>query len=229
MSRIVEFEKVGKRYGSGASGEPESAALSSVDLEIEEGDFVALVGPSGSGKTTLLNIAGALDSPSSGRARICGRDPSGLSDRELARLRNEELGFVFQSFNLLPALTVFENVELPLRLSRKWRGRRAEKEAIEELIAAVGLGGFASRFPRQLSGGQRQRAAVARALAGRPALVIADEPTANLDHLRGEEVMALMRSLNAERGTTFLYSTHDPAMMAFAARTVRLVDGEIES
>jgi len=185
------------------------------------------VGPSGSGKTSLLNIAGALDRPSAGRVLVVGRELSELKDSELARLRNEALGFVFQSFNLVPALTLAENVELPLRLSSKWRGRKAEAPAIAELIEAVGLAGLEGRFPRQLSGGQRQRVAVARALAGRPALVLADEPTANLDSRTGESLMGLMRELNERRGATFLFSTHDPAMMSHASRIIRLVDGRI--
>jgi ABC-type antimicrobial peptide transport system, ATPase component len=238
MSPIVQFEGVSKSYseskgrnarrGEAARAVATAAALSSIDLSIGEGEFVALVGPSGSGKTTLLNIAGALDEPSSGKALVCGAELAGLGDRARARLRNEELGFVFQSFNLIPALTVAENVELPLRLSSKWRGRRAEAAAIAELIAAVGLSGLESRFPPELSGGQRQRVAVARALAAKPRLVLADEPTANLDRRTGESLMALMRGLNAERGVTFLFSTHDPAMMAYASRLVRLADGRIE-
>ena len=229
MSAILEFVDVCKSYSPGGNGRAEAApaALSRVDLSIAEGEFVALVGPSGSGKTSLLNIAGALDKPSSGSVLVCGRDPSKLKDRELARLRNESLGFVFQSFNLIPALTVAENVEIPLRLSPKWRGRKAEAPAIAELLRAVGLEGLASRFPRELSGGQRQRVAVARALAGRPRLILADEPTANLDHRTGEALMELMRSLNAQKGLTFLFSTHDPAMMAHASRILRLVDGSI--
>jgi putative ABC transport system ATP-binding protein len=226
MSPIVEFRGVNKRYEQ-ARGDAGRAALAGVDAAIEGGEFVALAGPSGSGKTTFLNLAGALDRPSSGSVRLGGRELSSLGDRELARLRNEELGFVFQSFNLVPSLTAFENVELPLRLSDKWRGRRAERGTVEELIAAVGLAGLEGRFPRELSGGQRQRVAVARALAGRPRLVLADEPTANLDHRMGSELMRLMKSLNAERGVTFLFSTHDPAMMAEASRTIRLVDGSI--
>jgi putative ABC transport system ATP-binding protein len=227
MSSIVEFKGVSKSYSTGG-GVRGTAALSLVDLSIEEGEFVALVGPSGSGKTSLLNIAGALDRPSAGTVLIRGRELSGLGDGELARLRNETLGFVFQSFNLVPSLTVAENVELPLRLSSKWRGRKAEGPAIAGLLDAVGLGDLAARFPRELSGGQRQRVAVARALAGRPALVLADEPTANLDRRTGESLMELMRALNAQRGATFLFSTHDPAMMAHASRIVRLADGRIE-
>jgi putative ABC transport system ATP-binding protein len=226
MEPIIELAKIRKVYPSGAG---EAVALDSVDLVVERGEFMALAGPSGSGKTSLLDIAGALDEPSSGRVRVAGRDLAGLRDRELARMRNECIGFVFQSFNLVPSLTVAENVELPLRLSGKWRGRRLEARSTGELLEAVGLAELASRLPGQLSGGQRQRVAVARALAARPELVLADEPTANLDSKTGKAVVELMKSLNARYGTTFLFSTHDPAVMAEAARLVRLSDGKIVS
>jgi putative ABC transport system ATP-binding protein len=226
MEPIIELAKIRKVYPSGGG---EAVALDSVDLIVERGDFIALAGPSGSGKTSLLDIAGALDEPSSGRVRVAGRNLGGLGDRELARMRNECIGFVFQSFNLVHSLTVAENVELPLRLSRKWRGGRREAESTGELLEAVGLDGLASRLPGQLSGGQRQRVAVARALAARPELVLADEPTANLDSKTGRAVIELMKSLNARYGTTFLFSTHDPAVMGEAARLVRLSDGRIVS
>jgi len=225
MDSVIEMAEVGKDYELGSS---RMRALAGISLKVGSGEFVALAGPSGSGKTTLLNIAGALDRPSSGSVEIGGRNLAGLGDRELARLRNESLGFVFQSFNLVPALTVAENVELPLRLSGKWRGRRAEAAGLEELIAAVGLAGLGKRFPRELSGGQRQRVAVARALAARPRLVLADEPTANLDSATGASVVDLMKSLNVQRGVTFVISTHDPAVMARTRRLVRLVDGRVE-
>jgi len=226
MEPIIELAKIRKVYPSGGG---EAVALDSVDLVVGRGEFVALAGPSGSGKTSLLDIAGALDEPSSGRVRVAGRDLGGLGDRELARMRNECIGFVFQSFNLVPSLTVAENVELPLRLSSKWRGRGPEARPIAELLEAVGLEGLASRLPGQLSGGQRQRVAVARALAARPELVLADEPTANLDSKMGRAVVELMKSLNARYGTTFLFSTHDPAVMGEAARLVRLSDGRVVS
>jgi putative ABC transport system ATP-binding protein len=224
MDSIVQMAEVEKSYELGSS---RARALGGVSLEIGRGEFVALAGPSGSGKTTLLNLAGALDRPSAGSVRIEGRELAGLGDKGLAELRNESIGFIFQSFNLVPALTVAENVELPLRLSRKWKGRRAEAADLAALIAAVGLEGFEGRFPRELSGGQRQRVAVARALAARPALVLADEPTANLDSATGAAVVELMKSLNAERGVTFLISTHDASVMAKARRLVRLVDGMV--
>lgn len=224
MDSVIEMAEVEKDYELGSS---RMRALAGISLSIGAGEFVALAGPSGSGKTTLLNIAGALDRPSSGRVEIGGKSLAGLGDKELARLRNECLGFVFQSFNLVPALTVAENVELPLRLSGKWRGRRTEADGLEALIAAVGLAGLGKRFPRELSGGQRQRVAVARALAARPRLILADEPTANLDSATGASVVDLMRSLNARQGVTFVISTHDPAVMARARRLVRLVDGRV--
>jgi putative ABC transport system ATP-binding protein len=199
--------------------------LAGVSLGIGKGEFIALAGPSGSGKTTLLTLAGTLDRPTAGRVCLLGDDLGVLNKRELAHLRNERIGFVFQSFNLLPALTVEENVELPLRLSGEWKGRKLGRPGIQALLAAVGLEGYGGRFPRELSGGQRQRVAVARALSASPELVLADEPTANLDSSTGAALVALMRAMNRERGVTFVFSTHDPAVMAEAGRVIRLRDG----
>ena len=226
MESIIDFTDVEKSYSLGGS---EIRALAGVSLRIERGEFVALAGPSGSGKTTLLTLAGALDRPTSGRVQFMGVDLGGLSKKALAQLRNKRIGFVFQSFNLLPALTVEENVELPLRLAGEWKGKKLGGPDIRALLAAVGLEGYEGRFPRELSGGQRQRVAVARALSAAPELVLADEPTANLDSSTGAALVALMRSLNRERGVTFVFSTHDPAVMAEAGRIIRLRDGLIVS
>ncbi|MFN8058122.1 MAG: ABC transporter ATP-binding protein [Vicinamibacterales bacterium] len=209
-----------------ALGTQRVAALRGVDLEVREGEFLALVGPSGSGKTTLLNLIGALDVPTSGNLVVLGHPIDRLSRAERARLRLQSIGFVFQAFNLVPVLTARENVEFVLEL----QGLGAERQsralaALEEL----GLGELADRRPNELSGGQQQRVAVARAVAARPRLVLADEPTANLDGENAEVLMHLMRDLCERRGMTFVFSTHDPRVVAHARRIVTLVDGRIAS
>ena len=199
-------------------------ALRGVDLELRGGEFVALVGPSGSGKTTFLNLAGALDAPSAGELEVLGKRVAGLSRAERAELRLRAIGFVFQAYNLVPVLTARENVEFVLELQGVGAERRARAgEVLEEL----GLGELAGRRPAELSGGQQQRVAVARAVAARPRLVLADEPTAHLDGEIAEVLMHLMRDLRDRHGMTFLFSTHDPRVVAHAVRVVTLVDGRV--
>jgi len=219
---ILSLNDVGKRY---PLGEGFVDALQGVTLDIEEGEFLAFAGPSGSGKTTLLNLVGCLDSATSGTIQLDGRDISKLSRSELGDLRSEHVGFVFQSFNLIPVLSAMENVEVALRLG----GREPSKERCEKALVDVGLKEQLNKRPSQMSGGQQQRVAIARALVKEPRLVIADEPTANLDSKNGEQVLDLMRALNEEQGATFLFSTHDPIVMERVRRTVKLRDGRVIS
>ncbi|MGE5249872.1 MAG: ABC transporter ATP-binding protein [Bacteroidota bacterium] len=206
-------------------GEVETKALRGVDLCIENGEFTALVGPSGSGKTTLLQLIGLLDQPTTGSVFINGEDATGLSRDERADLRKGAIGFIFQFFALIPTLTAYENVEMPLLLNNvKASERRAR---VNEMLAAVDLTDRAHHRPDQLSGGQQQRVAVARALSIRPSLVLADEPTANLDTENGRQVMEIMEKLNQETGTTFVFATHDPRVINYARRVVTLRDGLI--
>ncbi len=209
-------------------GDLEVPAVRGVTLEIDSGAFLSIAGPSGSGKTTILNLLGALDTPTSGTIRIGDRETAGLTPKMLADFRNTHLGFVFQTFNLIPVLTVLENVELPLQLhgiaEREQRNTR-----IMRILEEVGLAGLADRRPNELSGGQQQRVAIARALVKDPTLVLADEPTANLDSNTASEIMALMLAMNKKHGTTFIFSTHDPLVMDHASRLVRLRDGRVES
>jgi putative ABC transport system ATP-binding protein len=204
-------------------GRQEVKALRGVDLEVREGEFLALVGPSGSGKTTLLNLVGALDVPTAGELMVLGRHVATLSRRERADLRLRSIGFVFQAFNLVPVLTALENVEFVLELQGLEHRRERAGAALQEL----GLADLADRRPGELSGGQQQRVAVARAIAARPALVLADEPTANLDGENAEILMHMMRDLRERHGMTFIFSTHDPRVVAHAARVVTLVDGRV--
>jgi putative ABC transport system ATP-binding protein len=220
---LIRLEAVSRVYGSGASA---SVALDRVSLTVGEGEFVAVAGPSGSGKTTLLNLIGALDTPTSGSVRIAERELAGLDGNSLADLRLERIGFVFQSFNLSPGLSAVENVQLPL-LFRRGLTAKERRERARRSLLRVGLAGKEDRRPSELSGGERQRVAVARALAGEPAIVLADEPTANLDHETGAGVIALMRELNSERGVTFLYATHDPELIRLASRVIALRDGRL--
>ncbi|MCK6526926.1 ABC transporter ATP-binding protein [Myxococcota bacterium] len=217
---ICELRGVSRTYGSGPA---KVHAVREIDLVIEAGEFTVFVGPSGSGKTTLLNMVGCLDQPSEGEVLIEGRPTAGLSDRALAHLRAERIGFIFQAFNLIPVLTAVENVELAVQLGGGGDGRARARQALAE----VGLTGLEGRRPNQLSGGQQQRVAIARALVRKPALVIADEPTANLDSANGAQVLELMRELNEKHGTTFIFSTHDAMVMEHARRTVFLHDGRI--
>lgn len=206
------------------TGRQEVRALRGVDFEVRAGEFLALVGPSGSGKTTLLNVIGALDVPTAGDLRVLGHQIAALSRRERADLRLRSIGFVFQAYNLVPVLTALENVEFVLELQGVGhQGRDRARAVLQEL----GLADLADRRPSELSGGQQQRVAVARAIAARPALVLADEPTANLDGENAEILMHMMRDLRDRHGMTFIFSTHDPRVVAHAVRVVTLVDGRV--
>ncbi len=220
---VVQVENVVKEY---QLGEQRVVALKRVSLSIEQGVFMAIAGPSGSGKTTLLNLIGCIDTPSEGRILIDGNDVAGRKADELASLRNRTIGFIFQTFNLLPVLTAAENVEYPL-LRREDVSAEERARRVRQYLELVGLGAHMDRRPNQLSGGQRQRVAIARALAVGPRIVLADEPTANLDRKTGDEILQLMRSLNKRLGTTFIFSTHDKRVMAMADRLVRMDDGEV--
>lgn len=221
---VVELIDATKIYRAGRTEVP---ALRMVNLRVEAGEFVCIMGPSGSGKSTLLNIVGCLDRLSSGRYILKGSEVARLSDRQVAELRNRELGFVFQSFHLLPRLTALQNVELPL-IYRGLGGAERRRLAAEAL-ALMGLENEARRYPAELSGGQQQRVAIARAIVGRPSIILADEPTGNLDSQTGREIMGLFGQLNRERRITVILVTHDPGMAAYASRLVRLRDGIIVS
>jgi putative ABC transport system ATP-binding protein len=220
---LVRVEGVTKEY---MLGEQKVVALHDITLSIEEGVFLAIAGPSGSGKTTLLNIIGCIDSPSQGKVFIDGREVSGLSSNELADLRARTTGFIFQTFNLFPVLTTAENVEYPL-LQLPDVSKEERRKRVNQYLAVVGLEKYAHHTPNQLSGGQRQRVAIARALAIHPRIVLADEPTANLDSKTGASILALMKQINREIGTTFIFSTHDRHVMAMADRLVRIEDGHL--
>jgi putative ABC transport system ATP-binding protein len=220
---IVSIQGVTRDY---AQGSHTVHALRGVDLTIEAGEFMALMGPSGSGKTTLLNLMGGLDIPTSGSVAVEGTELSTLSPGVLSDLRRDRLGFVFQAYNLVPVLTAVENVEMVLLL-RGVSARERRERAIKTL-AAVGLEGLEGRRPNELSGGQQQRVAVARAITGRPALVLADEPTANLDSKSSSELIELMARLNQDDGVTFVFATHDPRVMAAAKRVVWMEDGQVK-
>jgi putative ABC transport system ATP-binding protein len=219
---VVRLEKVSRVYRHGGI---EVAALQDVDLEIRRGEFAALVGPSGSGKTTLLNLVGGLDSPTSGRIWIGDVETTRLSKSQLADVRLRHIGFVFQEYNLIPVLSALENVEYVMLLQGvPERERRARSLA---LLKELGLGGMEHRRPGELSGGQQQRVAVARAIVSEPLIVLPDEPTANLDSAAGAALLDLMRKLNETKGTTFVFSTHDPMVMQRARRIIRMRDGRI--
>ena len=220
----VSLRNVGKTYRLDTVTVP---ALSGVSIDIRPGRFTVLCGPSGSGKTTLLNMMGCIDRPDEGEIRVDGQAVQAMTDDALSDFRARRIGFVFQNFNLLPVLTAFENVEYPLVLAAVPAAQR--KERVRTLLDAVGLADRAGNRPGQLSGGQRQRVAIARALATEPALVLADEPTANLDSQTGAEIIALMRRLQRERGASFVFSSHDPMVLAQADDVVRIRDGRIDA
>ncbi len=221
-SEIVKLDKISKDY---RLGKTTVTALKNVSITIHKGEFLAIVGPSGSGKSTTLNIIGCLEEPSSGTVTIDGEDLTGLSSNELADIRAAKMGFIFQTFNLLPVLNIFENVEYPLHL--RGIGKAERYERVTRVIEEVGLKQFTKHKPAELSGGQRQRVAIARALVGSPDLILADEPTANLDRQTGEEILAQMKELNRRLGITFIFSTHDQKIMDKAQRIVELRDGEL--
>ncbi|HYD42545.1 MAG TPA: ABC transporter ATP-binding protein [Anaeromyxobacter sp.] len=220
---IVSVKNVSKDYQLGKTVVP---ALRGVSLDIEPGEFLSIAGPSGSGKTTLLNLIGCVDTATSGTVMVGGKDTRSLSERQLTDLRLHTIGFIFQSFNLVQVLSVFQNVEFPLLLQGKLTAREREARVMA-LLEAVGIGTYRKHRPSELSGGQRQRVAVARALVSRPALVLADEPTANLDSQTGATIIDLMKEMNQRDGTTFIFSTHDPRVMSHANAVVRIADGQI--
>jgi putative ABC transport system ATP-binding protein len=223
MTAIVSVKDAVKNYALGKVVVP---ALRGVSLDVVAGDFLSIAGPSGSGKTTLLNLIGCVDTPTSGSVMVAGKDTRALSERELTSLRLHTIGFIFQSFNLVSVLTVFQNVELPLLLQREL-GPGERKKRVLELLDRVGIREYAGHRPSELSGGQRQRVAIARALVTRPQIVLADEPTANLDSVTGENILDIMQELNRTEGTTFIFSTHDQKVMAHANAVVRLADGQL--
>ncbi|HEY6139909.1 MAG TPA: ABC transporter ATP-binding protein [Thermoanaerobaculia bacterium] len=219
---LIRLTNINKSY---RLGRVDVRALEGVDLDIGRGDFLALAGPSGSGKTTLLNLIGCIDKPSGGRIVLDGVDVTAVPLHRLAATRRDALGYIFQTFNLIPVLTAYENVEYPLLLQNV--GRRERDARVRRWLDQVGLAAQAKQRPDQLSGGQRQRVAIARAMVAEPKLVLADEPTANLDQDTAARILDLLAKLNAETGTTFVFATHDPAVMSRAQRLVRLRDGRI--
>jgi len=222
---LIEFKDVNKVYHS---GQVTFQALKGVCFDIEPGEFTSIAGPSGSGKTTILNIIGCLDKASSGKVIIDGQDISGKNANDLADLRRIKLGFVFQTFNLIPVLSAYENVEFPL-LMKGDLDASTRREWIEKILIEVGLKDFMARRPAELSGGQQQRVAIARALVKKPSLILADEPTANLDSHNGREILDMMQGINQTYGTTFIFSTHDQMVMDFAGRILTLLDGQVAS
>jgi putative ABC transport system ATP-binding protein len=220
MTPVIKTRSLRKVY---RLGKTEVTALDQINLEVQSGDFLAIAGPSGSGKTTLLNLIGCLDKPTSGNIELAGQDVSHLDGNQLADIRNKKIGFIFQTFNLIPVLTAYENVEFPLLLRDCPAGERKDK--IMEVLEDVGIRGQAKQRPEELSGGQRQRVAIARALVKGPEIILADEPTANLDSATGDDIVKLMLKLNQEKGTTFIFSTHDQMVIKHATRVVGLHDG----
>ena len=223
-THLVSLHSIVKEYQLGKTLVP---ALQGVNLNVERGEFTVIMGPSGSGKTTLLNIIGCLDRPTSGTYSFDGREVGDRDFDQLAQLRNEKIGFIFQSFNLIPVLNVIENIEFPCLLRKKKEPLPALRARVRELAAEVGLEPYLAHRPDELSGGQRQRVAIARALITRPELVLADEPTANLDSVTGQNILDIMKELNRTEKTTFIFSTHDQHVMANANSIVRLADGKL--
>lgn len=222
---VLELRDLRKIYHK---GDTEVVALDGLSMNVEPGEFLAIVGPSGSGKTTLLNIIGCLDRPTTGNVVYEGTDLGSATQKELSEYRKNRISFIFQSYNLIPVLTVLENVELPLVIEKK-HDRKAMRAKALEMIELVGLQGKEDRYPRELSGGQEQRVAIARALVKQPFVVLADEPTANLDSHTAEEIINVMKAINAKAGTTFVFSTHDKLVMQHARRVVNIRDGLLVS
>lgn len=220
---VVRLDGVSKVYHQGTV---DIHALRGLDLDIHEGEFTALVGPSGSGKTTTLNLVGALDTPTSGSVFVDGRELGAMGRKDLSRLRRDRIGFVFQSYNLIPVLTAYENAEMVMWVKGVPAAERRER--VMDLLRSVGLEGLEDRRPTELSGGQQQRVAIARAIAARPAIVLADEPTANVDSETAESLITLMERLNRQENVTFLFSTHDSRVVERARRVIHMVDGRIE-
>jgi putative ABC transport system ATP-binding protein len=223
MATVVQAQRLEKTYRAGDVDVP---AVRGVDFAINAGAFVAFVGPSGSGKSTLLNMIGCLDKPSGGQLTVLDTDIAILDRRAAADFRGANIGFIFQDFNLIPVLTAYENIEYPLLMVQDWPAEK-RRARVNELLEAVGMSDQAAKRPDQLSGGQKQRVAVARALATRPKLVLADEPTANLDHDTAYRILELMKKMRDEFGTTFIFSTHDPKIMSTAEVTFTLEDGRL--
>jgi putative ABC transport system ATP-binding protein len=221
---VVELRGVKKHY---MLGQTRVEALRGIDISIERGEFLAVAGPSGAGKSTMLNMFGCIDLPTEGSVRVDGAEVALLGDKELTRYRREKIGFIFQSFNLIPVLDVYENIEFPLLIKRSLSKKERESRVMR-LIEEVGLSDRIRNKPGELSGGQRQRVAIARALVHRPLIVLADEPTANLDSETGLRIVELMRAINEEEKTTFIFSTHDAHIMREARRVVRILDGRID-
>jgi putative ABC transport system ATP-binding protein len=221
MTAVIEVEAATKVY---RMGETEVHALRGVDLLVEEGEIMSIMGPSGSGKSTLMAILGCLDTPTGGAYRLAGRDVGSLNDDQLAEIRGQQIGFVFQTFNLLPRATALENVELPLL----YTGASGRRQRAQAALEAVGLGDRARHRPNELSGGERQRVAMARALVNEPAIILADEPTGNLDSRTGDEVLEMLTALHQERGLTLVMVTHDPQVAARTGRIVHVLDGRVE-
>jgi putative ABC transport system ATP-binding protein len=224
MAHLIELSGIKKSYQLGTT---EVVALRGVDLAIDAGEFTVVTGPSGSGKTTLLNIIGCLDRASAGRYVLDGIDVSNRDFDDLAEVRNQKIGFIFQSFNLIPVLDVAENIEFPCAVRPGGESPSALRERVKALAKAVGLEPYLHHKPDELSGGQRQRVAIARALITTPRLVLADEPTANLDSKTSEQIIDLMLELNREQGVTFLFSTHDPRVVKHARRALQIQDGQM--
>ena len=220
---LVRLENVFKDY---TLGEQQVKALKDISLDINNGEFLAIAGPSGSGKSTLLNLIGCIDTPSSGNIFINGQDVSGKTPDQLSDLRARTIGFIFQTFNLFPVLSAEENVEYPL-LQFKELSKTERHNRVVKFLDIVGLSNFSNHRPNQLSGGQRQRVAIARALATQPKIILADEPTANLDHKTGEGILQLMKEINSSYKTTFIFSTHDSRVMTMADRLILIEDGQI--
>jgi len=219
---VIQLQEVTRVY---RIGEVETRALRGVTMQVEEGEFTALVGPSGSGKTTMLQLIGCLDRPTTGKVYINGKDVTKFNPNQRADLRRGTIGFVFQYFALIPGLTAYENIELPLLLIGEKASARRQR--VNELLTAVGLSERAHHRPDQMSGGEQQRVAIARALSTHPVLVLADEPTANLDSKNGRQVMEIMQRLNQQTGTTFVFATHDPRVFEFARRMIEMEDGRL--
>lgn len=219
---LIEISGLGKDYENGMNI---AHVLKNINLRIEKGDFTALVGPSGSGKTTLLNIIGCLDTCTNGKIIINGKNVTNISNKDRCRFRRENLGFVFQSYNLIPVLTAFENVEYPLIIQKMPASRR--RKLCENILEKVGLKDKLHSYPNEMSGGQQQRVSIARALVSSPELVLADEPTANLDSVSGCSIVKLLQELNHDSGVTVLFSTHDPTIMKYSRKVIHLTDGKI--
>ncbi len=220
---IVTIKEVVKEYNLGATV---VSALRGVNLTVDQGEFISIAGPSGSGKTTLLNMIGCVDTATRGDVVVAGQNTAQLTERQLTRLRLDSIGFIFQSFNLVSVLSVFQNVEFPLLLQNKL-STKDRKERVNQLLAQVGLTSHMNHRPNELSGGQRQRVAIARALVAEPKIILADEPTANLDSATGEAILDLMKTLNQQKGITFIFSTHDHKVMSYANAVVRIADGKV--